>query len=223
MHAYALVKTPPGSLSLPEGAIAALQLVGNESLSVVVEPELSLEDLQQDDALLLQAVLAHDRVIRELFAQTTVLPLRFASSVPLESLLQDLQTNQQQYLEAFSRLEGKAEYTLTLTALPQPQPSISPDLTGRAYFLARKQQVQAQQAERQQQLADIQAVLAAIAHRYPYVIAETGEQDRQQIHLLVPQAEEIFVRQAAAIAFNETSPRWQVSLSEALPPYHFVS
>jgi hypothetical protein len=185
MHAYVLLRTPSAPLSLPEGTIGALQLVGNQSLSAVVEPELFLEDLQQDDALLLQAILAHDRIIRTLFDQTTVLPLRFTSSIPLESLLQNLQIHQHKHLEALSRLEEKAEFTITLTVMPQPEPTISPELTGRAYFLARKQQVQAQELERQQQQADMQAILAAIDQRYPYVLANS-EEDRQQIHLLEP-------------------------------------
>jgi hypothetical protein len=221
MHAYVLLKTPTEPLSLPEGTAGCLQLVGNEWLSVVVEPNLSLEALQQDDALLLQAILAHDRVIRALFCQTTVLPLRFTSFSPIDNLLADLNQHQQRYLEILNQLEGKAEYTVTLTPIHQPETPISPDLTGKAYFLARKQQVQAQHAERQQQREELQMLLATIAQRYPYTIVTASETETQQIHVLLPKAEENDWRRIASV-FNEKFSRWQINLGDALPPYHFV-
>lgn len=220
MHTYVLLKTPTEPLSLPEGTTGALQVVGNEQLSAVVEPSLSMENLQED-ALLLQAVLAHDRIIRELFGQITVLPLRFDSFVDLNALMTDLNRHQQRYLEILSHLEGKAEYTLTLTLVQQPAPPISPDLTGKAYFLARKQQVQAQHTEQQQQREELQMILAAIARRYPYKIATAPETEPQKIHVLVPKAEEDILQQAA-IAFSERFSRWQIRLEGALPPYHFI-
>jgi hypothetical protein len=221
MHAYVLLKTPTEPLVLPEGTIGCLQLVGNEWLSVVVEPDLSLAALQQDDALLLQAVLAHDRIIRALFCQTTVLPLRFTSFSPIDSLLADLHQHHQRYLEILNQIEGKAEYTITLTPIQQPETPISPNLTGKAYFLARKQQVQAQHAERQQQREELQMILAVVADCYPYRIATVPETESQRIHILLPKVEEDTLWQVAS-AFNEKFPRWQIDLGEALPPYHFV-
>lgn len=222
MHAYVLLKTPTKPLSLPEGTTGALQVVGNEWLSVIVEPDFSLEALQQDDALLLQAVLAHDRIIRELFCQTTVLPLRFSSFAPLDALLADLNSQKQHYLEILNRLEGKAEYTLTLAAVQQPELPIPTELTGKAYFLARKQQVQAQHRERQQQWEELQMLIAAISHRYPYAIATPAETSNQQIHVLLPKTDEYVLKQAETV-FNEKFTHWRISLSNAFPPYHFVS
>lgn len=222
MHAYVLLKTPTKPLSLPEGTAGALQVVGNEWLSLIVEPDLSLEVLQQDDALLLQAVLAHDRIIQELFCQTTVLPLRFSSFAPLDALLADLNSQQQHYLEILNRLEGKAEYTLILASIQQPEVPIPTELTGKAYFLARKQQVQAQHVERQKQWEELQMLLGTISHRYPYAIATPAETDNQQIHVLLPRTDE-YVLQQAEIVFNEKFTHWRISLSDPLPPYHFVS
>lgn len=221
MHAYVLLKTSTKPLSLPKGTTGALQVVGDKWLSAVIEPALSLEALQQDDTLLLQAVLAHDRIIRELFCQTTVLPLRFSSFAPLDTLLADLSNHQQRYLEILSHLEGKAEYTLTLAPIQQPEASISPELTGKAYFLARKQQVQAQHVERQQQREEFQMLLAAIAHRYSYAISPSAATENQQIHVLLPRAEENVLQQAV-ISLKEKFTRWSISVGDALPPYHFV-
>lgn len=221
MHAYVLLKTPTEPLSLPEGTTGSLQVVGNERLSAVVEPDLSLEDLQQDDALLLEAIVAHDRIVQELFCQTTVLPLRFTSFAPLNSLLADLHSHQQHYLETLNRLDGKAEYTLSLTPIQPSAAPIASDLTGKAYFLARKQQVQAQHTERRQQWEEMQRMLATIAHRYPYRLATSPEAATQQIHILIPKIEENALRQAA-IVFSKEFSRWHIRLGDALPPYHFV-
>jgi hypothetical protein len=221
MHAYALLKTSTVLPSLPGGMLEELQVVRQEGVAAVVEPGLLLEDLQQEDARLLQAVLAHDRIIRELFSQATVLPLRFTSFAPLETVLADLHTHQQHYLEILDRLEGKAEFTITLTPVAQPETPISPELTGKAYFLARKQQVQQQHTERQQQAAEIERMLTLIGDRYPYVMADSGESETRQVHLLAPKLEEGILQQAALL-FNQQSSRWQLSLGAALPPYHFV-
>lgn len=221
MHAYVLLKTSTLPLALPKGTFGALEVVGNDWLSTVIEPELSLEVLQQDDALLLQAVLAHDRIIQELFSQTTVLPLRFSNFAPLDTLLADMSSHQQRYLEILNRLEGKAEYTLTLDPIELPEAPISPDLTGKAYFLARKQQVQVQHTERQQQWEEFQMILAAIAHCYPYTISPSAEMENQQIYVLLPRAEENILQQAT-ILLKEKFTHWSISVGEALPPYHFV-
>jgi len=74
LYTYAFLKTPIESLKLPVGMANPLLLITGEDLSAVVEPEVCLDTLQNDDERLIQSVLCHDRVICELFQQTTILP-----------------------------------------------------------------------------------------------------------------------------------------------------
>ncbi len=217
MHAYALLKPPLRPLALPDGVMHQLQVVGTERLAAVVEADLSLEALQQDDAVLLQAILAHDRVIRELFCQTTVLPLRFTSFPDMEELLLDLQTQEATYLETLTRLEGKAEYTLKLIAEDIPEVSISQNLKGKDYFLAKKQQYQEQEQRRRNQREQLDKLLQAIAELYPVL----PDLDNQQVYLLISQASEAEMRQAL-LDLEKILPDLQFLLSNALPPFHFI-
>ena len=77
LYTYAFLKTPTEKLKLPVGITNPVLLITSGTLSAVVEPEVCLDTLQNDEECLIQAVLCHDRVIYELFQQTTVLPLRF--------------------------------------------------------------------------------------------------------------------------------------------------
>ncbi|MCZ8105736.1 MAG: GvpL/GvpF family gas vesicle protein, partial [Burkholderiales bacterium] len=113
LYTYAFLKTPIESLKLPVGMANPLLLITVGSLSAVVEPEVCLDTLQNDDERLIQSVLCHDRVICELFRQTTILPLRFGTSfLEAENLLTHLCSHAQEYQEKIEELEGKGEYLL---------------------------------------------------------------------------------------------------------------
>ncbi|MBF2028791.1 MAG: GvpL/GvpF family gas vesicle protein [Oscillatoriales cyanobacterium C42_A2020_001] len=217
MHVYALLKTPTFPLNLPKGVVSALELVVCEQLAAVVERELGLEELQENDATLLQAVLAHDRVIRELFGQTTVLPLRFTTFPALEELTNDLQTRQANYLETITQLEGKAEYTIKLSPIARETTPIPSDLKGKDYFLAKKQQHQEQQHQQALQSQELAQIYQAIAQRY----STQTNPDLQQIHILTDRSNSPQLQQEVAILQN-CFKSWEILLSEALPPFHFV-
>ncbi|EKQ69880.1 Gas vesicle synthesis protein GvpL/GvpF [Leptolyngbyaceae cyanobacterium JSC-12] len=218
MHVYALLKTPQLPLNLPAGVDHALQLVVCKQLAAVIEPDLELEQLQQDDAVLLQAVLAHDRVIRELFSQTTVLPLRFATFPTLAELISDLHTRQTHYLETLDWFEGKAEYTVKLTPSKINQSPIVETLKGKEYFLAKKRQYQEQQQQREQQTQELAQIFQAIAQQYPI---QTNS-DNQQVHILANKNEQNQLEQILK-TLQSNYMLWEIALSEALPPFHFVN
>ncbi len=216
MHVYALCHAA-ATLVLPSGVAQPLQMIQQGDLAAIAEPDLELATLQQDDDRLLHAVLVHDRVIRELFQQTTVLPLRFTAFPTLEDLRSDLQTHESTYLETLTRLVGKAEVTLKFVPKAIPEPGISPELKGKDYFLAKKQQYQAQQQQQTLQTQELQQLLQAIAQQYPI----STPADAEHVHILVNQ-NNIERFQAAIAPLIAQSPQWEFTLSELLPPFHFV-
>ncbi len=142
MYTFAFLKTPIVALAMPIGIENSVQFIGNDSLSAVVESDISLDELKNDDAALMQGVLSHDRVIRELFLQTTILPLRFGTCFPsLQSLLTHLDANQQTYLEKLTQFEGKAEYSLKFAPLPFPEVSVPSETKGKEYFWRRRSNI----------------------------------------------------------------------------------
>ncbi|MDX2241280.1 MAG: GvpL/GvpF family gas vesicle protein [Leptolyngbyaceae cyanobacterium bins.302] len=216
MHVYAILHRS-AALTLPEGVLSPLQSVVEGQLAAVVEPDLALVELQQDDAGLLQAVLAHDRVIRELFAQTTVLPLRFNTFPALNELIADLQTNQKTYLNQLAQLDGQAEFTLKLSPVEISEGSIAPNLKGKEYFLAKKQHYQEQQRQEELRVQEFNLIVQAIVQQYLAV----AQPDSNQICILA-QKQQYDGLQRQITDLQEQMNYWELHLGDALPPFHFV-
>ena len=225
MYTYAFFKTPIIPLAaLPDGIAGTVQIINSDDLSALVEPGLALEALQEKDDLLVQAVLAHDRVICELFRQTTVLPLRFGTSfASLERLLAQLSSHRDEYLSKLSQVEGKAEYTLKLTPveLSSEPSSTETETQGRDYFLAKKRRYQTQLERQNQQQAERQQVMEAIASTYPNLVLGEAQGSVERIYLLCDRQEEPLLQQHLQ-GWEALCSQWQLHLGEALPPYHFV-
>jgi Gas vesicle synthesis protein GvpL/GvpF len=223
MYTYAFFKTPLAPLTLPKGIVTVVQTVDTGQLSAIIEPDLALESLQQDDALLVQAVLAHDRVLRSLFLQATILPLRFGTSFSsLQSLLAHIQTHQQTYLSKITQLEGNVEYTLKLAPVAFPELAIAPDVKGKDYFVARKQQYQAQQSYQTQQQEAVRQIEQVIAQTYPNHCFNESTAEGRTVYLLVAWELEHQLDQHIQ-SLQEQHPQWELKRGEALPPYHFVT
>lgn len=223
MYTYAFLFNS-SHLELPEGIWGSLELIGIDRLAALVEPELSAEALQHDRQLM-QAVLSHDRVIQETFQQTTVLPLRFGTYfVSRHGLLDHLQTHQPEYIEKLMRLQNQAEYMLKLTPLAFPEPDIASDTKGKAYFLAKKQIYQDQASWQQQQQTELQQVSTLVKSQYPAVQGTQPEADEiERLYLLAPQDMQQQDGPHQQLAnWQQLCPSWQLTLSEPLPPYHFV-
>ncbi|GAB4155338.1 MAG: GvpL/GvpF family gas vesicle protein [Cyanobacteria bacterium J069] len=225
MYTYAFVLQSAASIVLPAGISGELVLLYEQNVGAVVEPGLDLAVLEQSDERLMRAVLHHDQVIREIFEQVPVLPLRFGTQFVLpEKLLEHLRLHAETYQATLARLTGQAEYTLKLSprspasedADPAPMPS-----KGRDYFLAKKQQFQQQLDRQQQQQAELLALKAAIAQDYPALQFDEPRDGIERLHLLVKRQDEAALYESLA-GWRSRCPGWHLALSEALPPYHFV-
>jgi hypothetical protein len=222
MYTYAFLPISDISLDLPEGISGSLQLVAVDQLAALVEPDLSLESLQTSDDVLMRAVLYHDQVIREVFEQTPVLPLRFGTCfVSRQGLMEHLGSHRAEYLEKLEKLSGQAEYLLKLTPIAMPEAAISSDLKGRNYFLAKKQQYYDQTEWQNRQQAELETLKQFIAQHYPQTV-HTEPTDRvERIYLLSDRLYEARLLEQVK-EWQMRSSYWDVSLGGALPPYHFV-
>lgn len=222
IYVYALLVPTPSPLVLPLGMERNIELVYSSGLAAIVEPEISLEAIQATDEHLLQAVLNHDRVIRELFQQTPLLPLRFGNGFSsVEKLLNHLEKHQEQYLEALTQLADKVEYTLKMTPCDLLDDSETIDAKGKAYLLAKKQRYQAQQAFEAQQCEQWELLNQLILKTYTNVICETRQPDVRLIHFLAQRNNSTLSTQQFSLWQVQCS-HWQLALSEPLPPYHFL-
>jgi hypothetical protein len=227
MYTYAFLPNPAVPLDLPVGIVSSLKLISEGKVAALVEPELVVEPLQQDEERLIQAVLCHDRVIRQVFEQTAVLPLRFGTCfVSHQGLQEHLQAHALEYSQKLTDLQGKAEYTLKLSPLELTEPLLSSDLSdlkGKDYFLAKKQRYQTLAEQQQQQQSEFQQIVGAIAASYPdRVFGESKAKDGvERVYLLCDRQEEPALHQHLK-DWQVQCRHWQLELGTALPPYHFV-
>ncbi|MDZ8025316.1 MAG: GvpL/GvpF family gas vesicle protein [Nostoc sp. SerVER01] len=222
IYAYALLVPLASPLILPLGMERNTELVHSSGLAAIVESEISLEAIQATDERLLQAVLTHDRVIRELFQQTPLLPLRFGNGFnSVEKLLNHLEKHQEQYLETLTQLADKVEYTLKLSPCYLLDDSDTIDAKGKAYLLAKKQRYQTQQAFQAQQCEQWELLNQLILKTYTNVICETQQPDVRQIHFLAQRNDSTLSTQQFSLWQVQCS-HWELALSEPLPPYHFL-
>ena len=222
LHTYALLKTPLTPLELPSGIAGEVQIFSSDRLSAIVEPEISLVSFEDDSDRLMQAVLAHDRVICQVFRQTSVLPLRFGTYfASIETLEKHLKSQSQQYLEKLEQLEGKGEYSLKFRPLLPPEEPLPLETGGRQYFLAKKQRYQQIQDFNETQAAEWQKACVLTTETYQSAIVEPTPDREGQIYILVNRQEESLLLERYQ-TWQETCPHWEVQLGEALPPYHFL-
>lgn len=222
LHTYALLKTPLTPLDLPRGIAGQVQIFSSDRLSVLVEPEISVVSFEDDSDRLMQAVLAHDRVICQVFRQTSVLPLRFGTYfASTETLEKHLKSHSQQYLEKLEQLEGKGEYSLKFTPLLPPEEPLPLETGGRQYFLAKKQRYQQIQDFNEAQAVEWQKACTLASETYPSATVEPTADGEGRIYVLVNRKEESLLLERYQ-TLQETCPHWEIKLGEALPPYHFL-
>ncbi|MBD2329408.1 GvpL/GvpF family gas vesicle protein [Alkalinema sp. FACHB-956] len=214
MYTYAF--TDDTNICLPTGMVGELTIVEHNGISAIVEPGFSLQSCETDDRALLQAVMIHDCVLRVLFAQTTILPLRFGTEFASEQdLLQHLQESASHYFNKLTDLDGKAEYLLKLSPVDCPEEDLNPQLKGRAYFQAKKQLAERQYEWQQKQRTSFEMMLGMMATIGAKFVAGSGH----QVHLLLDRANNL---PQTVSDWQAHCPFWQVQVSEELPPYHFV-
>lgn len=225
MYTYAFLKSPSQVLELPYGIASKTQVVGTQQLAAIVEPDLSQSDLsrlQENDNVLMQAVLDHDRVIRSIFQQTTILPLRFGTHFSsLQGLLTHLETYSQRYLEKLDQFSGKAEYQLKLSPVDLQPGSISPEAKGKAYFLAKKKVYQAQLNQQTQQQRELETIIQQVRAGCTQKIISQIRADGEKVYLLIDRQYESLLLEQLRL-WQAAVSHWRLELGEALPPYHFL-
>ncbi len=222
VYVYGICTVPEQPLSLPPGLEGETLLVGVDEIAAIVEVGLDLEGLQAHSPRLLSAVLSHDRVLCDLFQQMTILPLRFGTQLPgLDKLIDHLLNQQDSYLTKLADLNHKAEYQLKL--IPE-DPEIAPDsddLKGKAYFLAKKQRLQDLNTAKEQRQEELQTLLDFIYGTYDDGVSVDKVEDEVKIYVLADRGSVDRLQQHVE-AWKPHAPHWQLVLSDALPPYHFV-
>jgi Gas vesicle synthesis protein GvpL/GvpF len=194
-----------------------LSLITEKDLAALVTPSFSIRQVEQDNAMLLTAIVEHDRILREAFAQTTILPLQFGTEFASEALLREHLIQQQQtYLEKLGALEHQAEYVIKIEPCVYEEPTLASDLKGRDYFLAKKQQAIAQAEWQTQQQQMHQEIIANLTAQYPQI---TISDNQQQFFILSDRASPLA---AYLHDWHTYYSLWKFSFSDALPPYHFV-
>ncbi|NEP15508.1 MAG: hypothetical protein F6J97_01250 [Leptolyngbya sp. SIO4C1] len=184
---------------LPPGLYQTVRLVSQGRVGAVIEADIDLTAMQQDDAQLVTAVVNHDRVICDLFETLTLLPLRFGTQFVSEAALRShLQSHATDYQARLQSLVGKAEYCLKLAPLVLPTDQAAP---------AEQQLTQLQDALRQTFLAVQFESSSETSACRAYLLTEQSSAGLQQ----------------TVEAWQVTYPLWDISLSEARPPYHFAN
>ncbi|MCH2050759.1 MAG: GvpL/GvpF family gas vesicle protein [Trichodesmium sp. ALOHA_ZT_67] len=222
-YVYGFLYLPESCLALPKGMEKEVELVPYQNIAAVVEANVSIEAIQETEEKLLDAILAHDRVVREIFQQVSMLPLRFGNAFALrENIINDLQNNQQQYLNILTKLQQQAEYTITFTPVSYPSTLEVSKVRGKAYLLAKKQQFEQQQAFQTKQRQQWENIRQLIFKNYPKaVFRDSTESKIKQVHLLANRDARVITTEELSTWQTECS-YWQITLSEQLPPYHFV-
>jgi Gas vesicle synthesis protein GvpL/GvpF len=222
MYIYAFLPNPTHALALPPGISGSVQIVPREDLAALVEPDLDFAALEASDERLMEAILAHDRVTRDLFRQTTLLPLKFGTRfVSQTGLLEHLAVHQGEYSNKLAKLRGKAEYLLKLIALPYPESTIASNLKGQNYFLAKKQFYQAQLEWQRQQQAEFQQFGESVAQQYSDWVRGEPVHNIERFYILCDRIQERLLYEHLAV-WQRRFSHWELGLGEMLPPYHFV-
>jgi D-arabinose 5-phosphate isomerase GutQ len=223
IYVYGFCAVPNGAaLTLPEGMTHPLTLMQTGQLGAIAETHLDIAALKDDDQQLIAAILSHDRVLQAVFEQVPVLPLRFGTQfVHPQALAAHLQAHQADYLAQLSQLADQAEYLLKLTPQEMTAPPPSDTLTGRDYFLAKKQRLQAQTAHQQAQQQQLEALLAHLEQVHGKVVLSPAQANQQRLQVLADRQPDWIARER--LVWEAIAPTWQIDCSGPLPPYHFAT
>lgn len=221
-YTYAFLKTPDFTLSFPQGHMKPVELINGAYISAIVEPEISLESYQNNDEQVIKMALTHDRVICDIFRQTTILPLRFGTNFSSQaSLLNYLDTHSQEYLEKLEIIQDKHEYTLKLIPQVLAEPEKLSVAGGRDYFLAKKQQYEHQKNFSIAQTEEKSHLINLITEIYQSSVVIQQQAEEVRAYLLVNRDDKALLLDRI-LSWQQYCPHWNLILGESLPPYHFI-
>jgi hypothetical protein len=222
VYIYGICQRPDADLILPLGLERETELVYVEQLAAVVEYGIDLEALQTNDQRLLNAVLSHDRIVCDVFNQVAILPIRFGTQLASTKAVKEyLSGEYATYLGKLQALEQKCEYQIKLIPEAVTAPPTPEGLKGRDYFLAKKQRLQDQNVAQEQQQAELTDLVARTQALFPDTIGVTDEDGTAKVYVLL-QKDQASTLKAQIAQWQAETRFWNLSLSEALPPYHFV-
>jgi len=223
IYLYALCPSLAVSLAPPVGiGDSPVEVLTIEPLGAVIERDVDVAQLKEDDAKLMEAVLAHDRVLGHFFSQTPLLPLRFGTQFKdIDSVKSFLADQGETYRQRLEHLQDKAEYLVKLMPQPLEMPAIADELKGRDYFLAKKQRLQAQTAALNQQAEELQQFFDYLASHQIPCVRSTPQETEERLHVLL--SRDADATQAFMLTWQQQLPTWQLVCSEPLPPYHFAA
>jgi hypothetical protein len=217
IYTYAFLPTPTTSLNLPVGIAGELALIRHDAIAAVTEPELDFTAVETDDSRLLEAAIAHDLVMRDIFERTPLLPLQFGTRFQSQiALVAHLAAQQATYLDKLASLAGYVEYCCKLTPR-QPSSCSHPEIPAVADWSSpTPAQVDWQQETEKQD------ILQRISQSYPQSIVSAAPESRvKRAYLLVPR-QDAFKLEEQVFRWCTQLSRWQLELGQPLPPYHFV-
>ena len=198
-----------------------------DRLIAAIEPDIDIEALKLlPEQALMQVIVQHDRLICELFNQCTVLPLRFGTAfVSVSALETYLQTEGERLLARLERLDGYAEFLITGSAIA-PKTEAGKELKGKDYLLAKRSQYLQQEQWRsqlQQEVLEYRQVITDSLELYQpeFEHVETQGSEDVRVYALLPRSQVESLKDALR-SWQELHSHWQISWSDALPPYHFL-
>ncbi len=219
MYTYAFLASPEIALQLPTGINGRLELVYCDRMAALTEPDANFEQFQQDDDNLVQAALAHDRVMCAVFEQAPLIPLQFGTCFhSRQKLIDHLAKHHDTYLSKLDMLADCVEYCCKLTLRDSPQQREPVDETA---VIPTHHPVEDSSANLHNRVqAERDDILARIAQTYPRLVAHT-QGDTERAYVLIQRAEALEL-EAKVVRWRSLLSNWKLELGQPLPPYHFV-
>ena len=226
MYTYAFLAAPDNTLQLPVGINGRLEMVHRDRMAALTEPDVDFERLQEDDDALVQAAIAHDRVMCSVFEQVPLIPLQFGTCFhSRQRLLDHLIKHQDTYLSKLDMLADCVEYCCKLTPRQQPSSldedaSISDDVLNQEFSTSLASNSPRESGINGILQAEKNDILARIAQTYPRLVAHT-QGDTERAYVLIQRAEVLELKEKV-IRWRSQLHNWKLELGQPLPPYHFV-
>jgi hypothetical protein len=230
IYTYAILLAPAPA-DLPLGIRGKqIQYLQCDRLIAAIESDIDVEALNHlPEQALMQAIVQHDRLICELFATRSLLPLRFGTAfVSIDALETYLQAEQEKLLASLSRLDGYAEFLITGAAIA-PKAEAETNLKGKNYLLAKRSQYLQQEQWRSQLQTEVldyrQTLINNLnpeIYKSEFLQVETQGSEDVRVYALLPRSQVESLQQATR-SWEEQHEHWQIKWSQPLPPYHFLS
>ena len=234
IYTYAILLAPAPS-DLPLGITGKpIEYLQGDRLIAVIESDIDVEALNHlPEQALMQAIVQHDRLICELFAERSLLPLRFGTAfVSIDALETYLQEEQEKLLASLSRLNGYAEFLITGAAIA-PKAEVETNLKGKNYLLAKRSQYLQQEQWRLQLQTEVldyrQWLINSLnpeadskTYKPEFQQVETQGSEDVRVYGLLPRSQVEMLQQVTR-SWQEQNSHWQILWSPALPPYHFLN